>query len=190
RMGDAGEAELGDVDHALDSAEVDEGAVVLERRDFAAEDGAGDEPLAGGGGGAPLVLLEGGAARGGGGLCPLGRDLEDQALADEGRGVLDVTDVELRDRAEAAHAGDGDLDAALVDRGDQALDGEAEGGRLLELGLGDVAGAERVKDDAARLARGLDDAALDGVPDADAELAALVAKLDDVDHPLGLGAEV
>ncbi len=65
-----------------------------------------------------------------------------------------------------------------------------EGLLQLRLGLRPAPQRRLAEDDAPRLAGGLDDARLDGVAELDEELPLAVAQLEDVDHPLGLGAEV
>ena len=191
-------AELGVVEQTLDTAEVDERAEVLQRDHAAAHDGADDELLARDGGALGVLGLEQRATRHDDvrtGTVLEARDAELELLADELLQVLcsDGAKVDLRHRAEAAHAGDLDLEAALVDGGDETLDGDLvrEGVRDLLDGLFAAAATERATQrDAAVLAVDLDDARLDIVADVDGELAVFAAKLDQVDETVALRADV
>ena len=131
---DARVAELGDVQHALDAADVDERAERLEADDLAADHRAGDELLARLGRALLVLLLDQRAPRQHEVARLVARDPERQLLADVRREILDEPRVHLRGRAEAAHAGDVDRHAALDDLGDEALDGDPELRRLRELG--------------------------------------------------------
>ena len=119
RVRDALKPELGDVEHALEAAEVDERAVVLERGDPPLDHGTDGERAAQLGRARRLLLLEERAPRHDDVGAAAGRfvagDAPAQLLPDEGAGVLGVAQIELRDGAERAHAADADLDAALVD---------------------------------------------------------------------------
>ncbi len=130
---DARVAELADVQHALDAADVDERAERLEPDDLAAQHRAGLELLARLGRQPLLLLLDERAPRQDEVARLVARDAERQPLADVRREVLDEPRVELRRGAEAAHAGHVHRDAALDDLLHHALDGDAELLRLLEL---------------------------------------------------------
>ena len=141
RVRGAAVADLADVQHPLDAAEVDEGAVGGQRRHPAGEHGADLELVAGLGGARLLLLLEELAARqhdvgAAAAAVPLLQpvDLEQELLADELLRVLDVAQVELRERAEGAHAEDLDLGAPLVEAGDQPLERQVVLVRLADLG--------------------------------------------------------
>src|SRR4051794_19763360 len=137
-MSDALEAELADVQHPLDAAEVDERAVLLDRRDASLDHGTDGQRAASFGRARRLLDFEQRAPRYDDvGAAPgrlVARDAPLQLLSDERAGVLGVAQVELRDRAERAHAADRHVDAAFVDGGDRALDRHAVLKRSLELG--------------------------------------------------------
>ena len=95
--------------------------------------------------------------------------------------------VDLRQRAERALAGDADLVAALVRLLDLALDGQAGAVRVLELTLGGgVAHALAGEDDAAA---GRDDHRLDAIADRHVDVAFVVLQLLEVDLGFALAAD-
>ena len=188
--GEARPAHLGDVEQALDAAaEIDEGAEVLHRGDPAGQDRARDDRLAQLRRLRLLLDLEVLAARDDEVLAAVLvlDDAEGVGLALVHRRILGAGDVDLRERAEGALAGDADLVAALDRLLDLAFDGQPGVERVLELALGGgVADALARQHDAAA---GRHDHRLDAVADRDLDVALVVLQLLDVDLGLALAAD-
>ena len=190
------EAELGDVEHPLDAADIDEGAVVLDGGDDSLHHRADLEGLAQLGGALLGRLLEEHAARQDQVRLPAapGLELGDAelvALADEDRRIFDEAVVELAGRAERAHAGHLYLDAALDDAGDQPLDRDAVLEGLDQLGLRLRSLRHHLAQrDGAGLAAEVDHARLDRVADHHRQGAVLVRQLLALEHALRLAAEI
>ena len=103
------------------------------------------------------------------------------------RRILGAGDVDLRQRAEGALAGDADLVAALDRLLDLAFDGQPGAERVLELALGGgVADALARQHDAAA---GRHDHRLDAVADRDLDVAFVVLQLFEVDLGFALAAD-
>ncbi len=186
---------------ALEAAQVDERAVGGQRGDAALEHAADVQPGAQLGGLGLRLLLEQRAARQHDvrpAVAPAlfdPRDLELEPLADELLRVLDVAQVELRQRAEGAHAVDLHLGAALVDAGHHALDGHAVLESLAQLRrhllvAAAAAGGLLAQHDDAALGIDGGDGGVDSVADLDGELTFGIAQLGGFDHALRLGAEI
>ncbi len=196
-MGGPRKADLAHVEHALEAAEVDEGAVVGERRHLAAHHGSRRQAGAGLLGLGLGLLLEQGAPRQHdvrtAAAAPLlvARDLEGEPLADEPLGVVDVAQLELGERTEGAQAGDLHLDAALDHGGDQALDRDAALVGRDQLGR-DLLASPDAPPEHQGAGLGIDPRHLrfDRVADGDGQRPLGIGDLGELDDPLGLAAEV
>ena len=186
---DARVAELRDVEHALDTADIDERAERLEADDLAVDDEAGNERAANLGGALLVLFFDERATRQHQVARLVARDPELEALADIRREVLDETGIDLRGRDKAASATDIDREAALDDLGHETLDREAEVRRLLELGgrLWPLA-EPRAQHELPTGIRG--DARLDRIADLDEELVLVIGDLRALELPFGFAAEV
>lgn len=181
------------MNHALDAAQVDERAERLDGRDLAGHDRALAQAGAGLLGARLVLFVEQRTAREDEvGLLAIElvpRDAELELLADEDRRVLDELVGELRDGTERANSGHLDLDATLDHGRDQTLDRDAVRVRLDQLGLG-LGALAHGHAQHHRVATHLRDARLDGVAHGHARDAFGVTHLRELDHGLGLGAEL
>ena len=173
--------------HALDAAEVDERAVVLERRDAPLDDRTDGERAAQFGRARRLLRFEQRAPRhddvGAAPRLLVARDAPLQLLSDEGAGVLGVAQIELRDRAERAHAADHHVDAAFVDGTYCTFDRKSVRERRFELARAvGAAPAERaLEHDAAFAPADLDDGRGELVALFDRQRAVAIAQLRELD---------
>ena len=192
RVVDAAPRHVGDVEQAVEAAEVDERAVVGDVLDHAVHDLPLFEALERRGAHALALLLEERAAREHDVPAPLVEldDLELEPLADQALEVPHRPQVDLRAGQERLHA-DVDGEAALHAREHAALDG------LVGLvGLADLVpdlepvGLLLGEDDAAVLVLGLLDQHVDHVAGLDEHGALLVHELPAVHQAFGLEADV
>src|SRR5690606_16919458 len=183
---------VGDVEQAVDAAEVHEGAVLGDVLHHAGEDVALDQARERGLLELLALFLEQGAAGEDDVAAPLVEldDLELELLADELVQVARRAQLHLAPRQEGAHA-DVHLQAALDPRDDGALDELVLGVLLIEL-LPDLELVRLLLREHAEailvLARFDED--VDRVPDRDPDLPVLGGELTDVDETLGLVADV
>ena len=187
-VGDAGMAQLRDVDEPFEPAQVDEGAEIAHRAHRALQDRAHFQLLAQLLGGLRPFLLEERAAREDGIATAELHHPELELLADVLREILVEPDVDLRGRAESAQPAEIDLQPALVLRGDRAFDGDLALQRLLQrLPAGTLRHAAGEHHRA--VAEG-EDVRLDGLARVHHHLAGIVAKLAQVDDGLALAAQI
>ena len=132
RVGDAGMAQLRDVDQPFEPAQVDEGAEVAHRADGAVEDGADFQLLAQFLRCLRALLLEERAARKDGVAAAELHHAELHLLADVPGEIFLEAHVHLRGRTEGAEAAEVDLQSALVLRRDRAFDRNPALQRLLQ----------------------------------------------------------
>jgi hypothetical protein len=180
--------QLGHRHEPLDAAEIDEHAEVPDAGDPALQHLAPGEALAGLGSERLLLVLEQRAAAQHHVLLTHLGDPEPQPLADVLVRLVHEAQVHLAQRNEGPSVADGDLEATLVHREDQALHRHTARPRLGEHRQRRRALAQGAAEDDA-LGAGLDDVCLHRVAHAEAEDALVVLELAEVDHRLGAAAE-
>ena len=190
----AGKSQLGRRQHALDPAQVDERAKILERNYHAGQNRAWHQLGAKFVGARPCIGFQQCAPRDHQVVATpihfVACDAELQLAAHIRAGIFYVTHFQLRDGAKTAHARHQDLDTALVHAGHRAFHGQAQLRRLLQLSLGLRPACHRsaTQDHATGLAHALHHPCFDLVADFHSQIAVLVAQLRKIDHALALAA--